>query len=259
MKIPKRNKEEQTRLDKILEEKRYDTYANHLNNTRNHTTVSKPKPWVEEPYIFYQARICQAFNSKSKILELASGVGDKSEIIFHVTNKVILSDISEESLKRLAKRFATYKPTLRRIDIEDIKFPSESFDGVICAGGLSYGDNLKVKNEIYRILKPNGKLILVDSLNDNPIYKFNRFIHFLRGDRSLSTLRRMPNMKLLRSYSQTFKQVEITFYGSLIWMMPILSRIIGDQKASSFSNRADRLIRVKKSAFKFVMIATKEA
>ena len=257
MKIPKRDKEKQSKSDKVLEEKRYDKYAHSLRFVNTHTNHKILIPWLEEPYDYYNSLICKTFNFKSKVLELASGVGDRSEIIFNVSNNVILSDISEESLQVLSKRFEIYNPTLKKIDIEDIEFPNETFDGVVCSGGLSYGDNFKVLNEIYRILKPNGTLILVDSLNHNPIYKWNRLIHFLRGDRSWSTLRRMPNMKLLMSYRETFKRVEIKFFGSLTWVMPTISRIIGDQKASSISTRADGLIRVNKSAFKFVMIATK--
>ena len=37
-------------------------------------------------------------------------------------------------------------------------------------------------NEIYRVLKQGGILIIVDSLNHNPVYKFNRWIHYLYGN-----------------------------------------------------------------------------
>ena len=57
--------------------------------------------------------------------------------------------------------------------MESLPFKDKSFDIVACAGGLSYGDNKKVANEIYRVLKDNGSFICIDSLNENPFYKFN--------------------------------------------------------------------------------------
>ena len=68
--------------------------------------------------------------------------------------------------------------------MELLPFDNEIFDIVACAGGLSYGDNKLVLNEIYRVLKPKGMFICIDSLNENPIYKFNRYLHYLRGNRT---------------------------------------------------------------------------
>jgi ubiquinone/menaquinone biosynthesis C-methylase UbiE len=40
----------------------------------------------------------------------------------------------------------------------------------VSAGSLSYGDNDKVLDEIYRVLKNKGAFIAIDSLNNNPKY-----------------------------------------------------------------------------------------
>ena len=37
--------------------------------------------------------------------------------------------------------------------MEKLSFKNESFDIICCADSLSYGDNNKVMNEIYRVLK----------------------------------------------------------------------------------------------------------
>ena len=37
-------------------------------------------------------------------------------------------------------------------------------------------DKNKVDKEIYRLLKPSGNFIAVDSLNNNPVYKLDRYI-----------------------------------------------------------------------------------
>ena len=56
--------------------------------------------------------------------------------------------------------------------MEKLPFRDNSFDAICSAGSLSYGDNLIVMNEIYRLLKTGGSFIAVDSLNNNPIFRF---------------------------------------------------------------------------------------
>jgi len=43
--------------------------------------------------------------------------------------------------------------------MEKIPFGEGVFDLVCCAGSLSYGDNLKVMNEIFRVLKKMEPLL----------------------------------------------------------------------------------------------------
>ena len=71
--------------------------------------------------------------------------------------------------------------------MENLPYEKNTFDVVCCAGSLSYGNNLLVLNEINGVLKSDGYFISVDNLNENPIYKLNRYIHYIRGNRTLST------------------------------------------------------------------------
>jgi ubiquinone/menaquinone biosynthesis C-methylase UbiE len=52
--------------------------------------------------------------------------------------------------------------------MEKLPFADQSFDIIVSAGSLSYGDNDIVMNEIYRVLKLQGVFIAIDSLNNNP-------------------------------------------------------------------------------------------
>jgi ubiquinone/menaquinone biosynthesis C-methylase UbiE len=63
--------------------------------------------------------------------------------------------------------------------MEKLPFAGQSFDIIVSAGSLSYGDNDKVLDEIYRVLKNKGVFIAIDSLNNNPIYRLNRCLHYL--------------------------------------------------------------------------------
>ena len=103
-------------------------------------------------------------------------------------------------------------------------------------------------------MKPNGYFVCVDSLNHNPIYIANRFINYLKKDRSKSIIQRIPSLNLISSYEKIFKVEKISFHGSLIWLSPLISFIFGDKNASNFLDWFDRKIKVKKSAFKFVFL-----
>jgi ubiquinone/menaquinone biosynthesis C-methylase UbiE len=142
-------------------------------------------------------------------------------------------------------------------DIETLGFRADTFDLVASAGGLSYGDNEVVMKEVKRVLKPNGYFICVDSLNENIIFKVNRYIHYLKGRRTKSTLVRMPTMRVLDRYKQEFEHVEICYFGGFTWFAPIVSKFFNAKTASRWLDYMDNFVQVRKMAFKFVMVARK--
>ena len=98
-----------------------------------------------------------------------------------------INNISSISLKVLEKNLLKFsKAGLQTVvaDMEQLPFENESFNVVTCAGSLSYGDAEKVDSEIRRVIKPSGFFICVDSLNNNPVYRLNRFIHDLKKERT---------------------------------------------------------------------------
>ena len=123
---------------------------------------------------------------------------------------------------------------------------------------LSYGDNDLVMNEISRVLKPGGVFICVDGLNENPLYKFNRWLNYKRGKRSQGTLNNMPTIKLIKKYNANFELINLDFFGSLVWIYPILKILIGKNSATKIIDNFDKLNKTRKSAFKFVMATRKK-
>lgn len=139
-------------------------------------------------------------------------------------------------------------------DMEMLPFEANSFDVVTSAGSLSYGDPMLVDAEIRRVLRPGGLFICVDSLNHNPVYRLNRWLHYKKGERTLSTLLRMPTLNRIESISKGFKDTDVHFFGAVSYIMPILARIIGQDQAAKVSDTVDRLVRVRRAAFKFVLV-----
>jgi len=244
--------------DKKTEKNRYNSEAQSALDNNNLSSVNNLTLPLKTPYFFYQKAITNRANSDSLILEIGAGMGENTEFLLATEAKVYATDISQDSLNVMKKRFVTDRLITKIADIEKLPFEDGVFDMVVNAGSLSYGDHNTVLNEIYRVLKPAGAFIAIDSLNHNPIYRFNRYVHYLRGSRSLSVIKRAPDLRLLRKYEGKFGQAENQFFGSISYLVPLLNAVFGEKITTKISDRIDSLVGVKRSAFKFVMVAEKK-
>lgn len=254
---------ERGQQDKETERSRYNVAADAcLANTGGIAPLGAAGVNIElrSPYLTYErllrAKLCPGMD----VLELGTGSGMHTGIPVASGAQIFATDISERSLTVVKNRFKGQSENLKLIvsDIETMPFPSNVFDVVCAAGVLSYGDNGLVMEEIYRVLKPGGTFICVDSLNNNPVYRLNRWLHYIRGKRSKSTLRRMPSLKTLCAYRDRFNGIDVLFFGGLSFLAPVLVAVFGGDKARVFLDRFDTVFRIKKLAFKFVMVAKKD-
>lgn len=251
--------------DKRRETVRYNCVSDAVLRARNWGALPSGKDtvpgYLREPYEKFETEInigLSYFGPNPNVLELCAGTGNFTAIPVNSGAIVTATDIAVSALEVVRARYCESENlSVAVADIERTGFASESFDMVMCAGGLSYGDNQLVLKEIVRLLKPGGVFVCVDSLNHNLFYRLNRFIHYVRGQRTASTLRRMPTVELINSYSDRFSSFGIWYFGCASWAMPIVSRVVGVANATSFSRWVDRLFDVKYSAFKFVMTGRK--
>ncbi len=97
-----------------------------------------------------------------KVLDIACGSGQPSITAARLVKpggSIVATDLSEEML-RVAKRKANMADLdnieFRAMDAENLDFPDETFDGVVCRFGLMFcPDPQKAINEAYRVLKPH--------------------------------------------------------------------------------------------------------
>ena len=250
--------------DKAIEHDRYEQRAREaLRAERNADAAVDAQAALpaalRPPYEAYAAEIDKAIDrADMTLLEIGAGTGMYTESILQTGARVVATDISESSLAILQRRLAGFTNLeTRAADMEALPFGDAEFDLVCSAGSLSYGDNDVVMREIYRVLKPGGRFVCVDSLDHNPVYRLNRWIQYRRGRRTRSTIERMPTQSLVRRYGEKFGRVRAKYFGSITWAVPVLKIFLGDTTAARFSARIDRLVRVSKSAFKLVMVAEK--
>jgi len=211
-------------------------------------------PIYQAPYIYYEKCICKLIFQDNDVLEIGSGTGLHTYMLVQTGARVVATDISSHSLAVLSQRIRE-GVMVSAADMEALPFSDNAFDVVASAGSLSYGDPDRVDAEIKRVLRSGGSFICVDSLNHNPIYRFNRWVHYLRGRRTRSTLIRMPTIERIQSISKGFKSAEVRYFGAVSYLMPLFAFIVGQKHAANISDTIDRLLHVRRSAFKFVMVA----
>ena len=245
-------------IDKDIEKHRYDNRANIFLDSNNLYHFDKTPIYLNTPYYYY-FHLLEEKSGQSKLLEIGAGMGENTNSLLDMPFKVTSTDISSKSVEVMRNRFSKYSNfSVEVADMEKLPFNNESFDVVCSAGSLSYGDNDTVLNEIHRVLKPDGAFIAIDSLNNNPIYRFNRYMHYLKGDRSKSTLIRMPTMSLIDKYTGKFGHAKVKFFGTITWAFPLLSKVLSEQALTKLSNLIDTRFNIRGSAFKFVMMAVKK-
>jgi len=241
--------------DKYIEIKRYDDRAQKILVAKKY--YKKIPQYITIPYKYYFSFIKKL--KKNKLLEIGAGTGENTLRLIKMKFSICATDISPRSVEVLNKKYSKYKNFSSKVaDMEKLPFKNDSFDVICSAGSLSYGDNNLVMNEIYRVLKFGGVVVLVDSLNDNPIYRLNRYINYIKGNRTESTLKRMPNVNLIDEYIKKFGYGKIKFFGSISWAFPILKLLLSEKLITKISNFLDKYFKIKKSAFKFVLILNKK-
>ena len=108
------------------------------------------------------------------ILDIATGTADMAILAYKLLRpqKITGIDLSGEMLalgrKKVEKEGLVKKIELLKGDGEAISFPNNSFDAVMVAFGVRNFENLeKGLREILRVLKPGGKLVILEFSKPN--------------------------------------------------------------------------------------------
>jgi demethylmenaquinone methyltransferase/2-methoxy-6-polyprenyl-1,4-benzoquinol methylase len=102
------------------------------------------------------------------ILDVATGTGDLALAAVDIKpDRITGIDISERMLevgrKKISEQNLTNLISLQHGDSEEMPFPMESFDVVMCAYGVRNFENLDAGlKEMCRVLRPGGKVVILE-------------------------------------------------------------------------------------------------
>lgn len=87
-------------------------------------------------------------------------------------------NISQEEINQGEEnaRFSRVKPHFQLMDAHSLEFEDESFDFVYGCAILHHLDYVLALDEIYRVLKPDGRILFVEPLGINPVAKLVRMM-----------------------------------------------------------------------------------
>lgn len=120
-------------------------------------------PYLYEPYAIYTTGMIKG--SPQFVLELAAGTGRVTRYIAKKIGsdaKLIATDINPGMLDIARNQIKTTNVEFLVADTQDLPFPDNSFDCVVCQFGFMFlPDRQKGFNEAFRVLKPGGQFIFV--------------------------------------------------------------------------------------------------
>lgn len=120
-------------------------------------------------------------NASGEVLELGCGTGANLEFYDNTVTRLVLTEPSRFMQRKIKSKLSACK--VQNVEIRDdqaehLSFLESSFDVVVCTLVLCSVQNLeKALAEIYRVLKPRGKLIFIEHVAAENNTKRNRWQH----------------------------------------------------------------------------------
>ena len=247
--------------DKLVERARYDERAGALLASGNLADLGGDGAAgvpveLRAPYLAYEAQIRRVAAPGRRVLDVCCGNGLHSLVAAACGAAVTVSDIAPHNVALAIRRAERAGQRVEGVvaDAEHLPCDAASFDVVTCAGSLSYVDLELFLREVRRILRAGGRFVCVDSLNHNPLYRFNRYRRYRRGERSLSAIRRIPTVATIARLRAAFPAgAEVGYFGIAAGAAPLLRPLVGAARTARIVDRFDRLLPgLRRYAFKFV-------
>lgn len=148
-----------------------------------------------------------------KVLDYCCGDGDLT--IFLAENGaeafgIDISPVSIQNAKKEAEKKGLKNASFFVMDAEKLGFDDNFFDLIICSGVLHHLNIGKAYQELFRVIKPGGKIICAEPLAYNPIFQlYRKKTPQLRTRWEAEHILKKKDIKLAEKY---FGKVEKRFF-----------------------------------------------
>lgn len=159
-------------------ERRQQIERNYHNLKYKHDTPPSTSSQSNSAYDYYQGAIAQC--SIGRILDFGCGNGWVSVNLAMLGHEVHGIDISIELINK-ARNWAqrtgiAHRTHFQEMTGENLLFPDNFFEAVVGSAVLHHTDLEKALNGIHRVLKPGGRGIFIEPMNQNIALKFWRLL-----------------------------------------------------------------------------------
>ncbi len=149
---------------KVYVEKMFDEIAHSYDALNHILSLGIDRIWRKSAIKFLRER-----SNPDSILDVATGTADFAIIAHNMLSprSVTGIDISEKMLElgknKINENGLSEFIELRKEDCSNMSFPDNHFDAIISSFGLRNFENLdNCLKEMYRVLKPNGNIVVID-------------------------------------------------------------------------------------------------
>jgi len=99
----------------------------------------------------------------SKILDIATGTGDIAFLFSKKSNFVSAIDLTPQMIEIAKKRFPANNPIFSTGDALNLQYPNDYFDIISISFGIRNVDDVKkALSEMYRVLRPSGRVLILE-------------------------------------------------------------------------------------------------
>lgn len=170
--------------------------------------------YFRAPFDHIIAKYCQRIDGK-KILDYCCGTGINSVVFSKKGAKITGIDLSYRSIQIANKKFK--KLNLKnfkfyKMDAHSLNFKDSSFDIIVCYKSMLYLDLNKAFVELKRLLRPNGKIIILENISDNFIFHYYRYLKHILNNKNYSKELNKLKIKDLNLASKFFDYHEIVYF-----------------------------------------------
>lgn len=150
--------------------------------------------YFKAPFEYIIDSYCKNLDNKN-ILDYCCGTGVNSIVFSKKGAKIKGIDISIDSIDVAKKKFKKHNLInyeFYKMDAHSLNFEDNSFDYIICYKSLLYLNLEKSFKELNRVLKNDGKIIILENIGENFIFNYYRFFkHILKSKKYASELNKI--------------------------------------------------------------------